>query len=353
MKTQRLEQLVERFATRRIAVIGDFFLDKYLDVDPSLDEPSLETGKTAHQVTGARVGPGAAGTVVNNLAALDAGTLYAVGAIGDDGEGFELRRELERIRCDTDRLLRFDWLMTPTYLKPRDQTDASLAGEHSRYDTLTRTPMPDEIVEEIVGALDSVLPEVDAVIIADQVVQDECGVVTPFLRDVLSERAEQFADLVFWADSRSNIRMFRNVITKPNQFEAAGRLNPHPDDTVTLCELKAAAGVLRGINGAPVCVTRGCDSVLVTDPEYTVIPSVEVPGPLDPTGAGDSFTAGAVLAMSSGATLAEAALVGCLTASITVQELATTGTATPAGLFERLELWRTQHPNGVVGETVR
>jgi len=66
----RLDELLSRFRGLRVAVIGDFFLDKYLEVDPRLAEPSLETGKTAHQVVGTRHAPGAAGTVVNNLAAL-------------------------------------------------------------------------------------------------------------------------------------------------------------------------------------------------------------------------------------------------------------------------------------------
>ena len=34
----RLRELIERFPSCRIAVLGDFFLDKYLDVDPALEE---------------------------------------------------------------------------------------------------------------------------------------------------------------------------------------------------------------------------------------------------------------------------------------------------------------------------
>src|SRR5688500_3517916 len=101
MTPARLQQLIDCFASRRIAVVGDFFLDKYLTVDPALAEPSVETGKTAHQVVAVRTSPGAAGTVVNNLSALNAGTIHAVGAIGDDGEGYDLRRGLELRRCST------------------------------------------------------------------------------------------------------------------------------------------------------------------------------------------------------------------------------------------------------------
>ncbi len=85
--------------------------------------------------------------------------------------------------------------------------------------------------------------------------------------------------------------------------------------------------------------------MIVSDPEVTAVPGVKISGPIDPTGAGDSATAGAVLALASGATLPEAALMGCLVASITVQQLATTGTATPAQVRERLELWRSQNPS--------
>ena len=77
MQLDRLKALLDQFPQRRIAVLGDFFLDKYLEVDPELAEPSLETGRVAHQVVAIRRSPGAAGTVVNNLAALGAGQMHA------------------------------------------------------------------------------------------------------------------------------------------------------------------------------------------------------------------------------------------------------------------------------------
>ncbi|MEI8020593.1 MAG: hypothetical protein WCH39_20490 [Schlesneria sp.] len=75
MQIHRLNEILEQFPRHRIAVLGDFFLDKYLEVEPELAEPSLETGRVAHQVLSVRRYPGAAGTVVNNLAALGAGDL--------------------------------------------------------------------------------------------------------------------------------------------------------------------------------------------------------------------------------------------------------------------------------------
>ncbi len=80
----------------------------------------------------------------------------------------------------------------------------------------------------------------------------------------------------------------------------------------------------------------------VFDTELTIVPGVRLEGPTDPTGAGDSAAAGAVLALAAGANLPEAALVGNLVASITVQQLATTGTARPEQLPPRLALWQSQ-----------
>lgn len=342
MTPERLQELLGRFPSRRIAVIGDFFLDKYLDTDPALVETSVETGKDAHQVADVRRSAGAAGTVVNNLAALEAGALHAFGAAGDDGEAYDLRRCLQSIGCSTAGLLQFNEIRTPTYLKPRDMTDPGLSGEHERYDTKNRRPLPGRIGADVLAALDNVLPEIDAVIIADQVEADDCGVVTRTVRQELARRARRLPHVVFFADSRTHIHEFEAVVIKPNQFEAVGHAHPRPGEQVDLTTIRDALGPLRARTGAPVCITLGGRGMLVSDPEPTHVPGVRVDGPLDTTGAGDSTTAGMVLALASGATLPEAALVGNLAASITIQQLATTGTATPRQILERLDLWRSQ-----------
>ncbi len=346
MTPERLRTLLSRFPQQRIAVLGDFFLDKYLEVAPHLAEPSLETGRTAHQVVQRRHSPGAAGTVVNNLAALGAGRLHAIGAIGDDGEGYDLCQGLQALECSTEGLLRCRELMTPTYLKPRDTGIAGLLGEHSRYDTKNRQPTPPEIVDALAAQVEKVLEqqEIDALVIMDQVELPDCGVVTARLRDILSEYAGKCRKVLFWADSRRFIRQFRNVMIKPNQFEAVGRVNPLPGDEVSLTDLQRVIPRLREESGVPVFVTWGEKGMFVSDPEVRLVPGITVKGPIDPTGAGDSATAGAVLALTSGASPTEAALVANLVASVTVRQLSTTGTARPADLLEALDLWQLQHP---------
>ena len=342
MSHDRLGEILTQADRLRIAVVGDFFLDKYLDVERSLAEVSIETGKTAHQVTLVRHSPGAAGTVVSNLAALGAGTVHAVGFTGDDGESYDLRKDLTALGCSTEHLHCDAARMTPTYLKPRDTSDSSLAGEHSRYDTKNRVTTPADLQQRMVNSLDALLPQLDAVIVLDQVEECDCGVITASVRRALGDRARRHRQVVFWADSRLRIREFRDVIIKPNQFEAIGLENPPPGVEVQFDRLAASLVRLRAEIGAPVCATRGAEGIVVTDPELTEVPGVRVDGPIDPTGAGDSVTAAAVLALAGGADLAEAALIGNLVASITVQQLATTGTADRNELLHRLTLWQEQ-----------
>jgi len=342
MPPERLEELLKGFPRVRVAVIGDFFLDKYLDVDPRLAEVSVESGKTAHQVVGIRHSPGAAGTVTGNLAALGAGRLHAVGCTGEDGEAHDLRRDLAALGCGTDHLHADPQRMTPVYLKPRDRSNPGLAGEHERYDTKNRSPTSETLQRRIIASLDALLPGLDAVIVADQIEEDDCGVITRRVREALADRARRHPKVVFWADSRRRIREFRHVIIKPNQFETVGKEDPLPGDEVTPEQFLAALMRLRLETSAPVCATRGSGGMVVSDPQLTAVPAVRLSGPIDPTGAGDSATAGAVLALAAGAALPEAALVGNLVASLIVEQLATTGTVRPEQLPPRLTMWQRQ-----------
>ena len=343
MKSSRLAELTDRFRSRRVAVLGDFFLDQYLDVDPALEERSLETGKRAHQVASVRSSPGAAGTVVNNLASLGCGRVHALGIIGNDGQGFELRQCLDRIGCTTRGLRRRKAHMTPTYLKPRDLSRKGLSGEHERYDLRNRAPTSPDLLQKMLADLEGLLDRVDAVIIEDQVEEPDLGVVTEGVRDGLADLAQRHPRVVFWADSRAQIHRFRRMILKPNQFEAIRRTGPGPGEKVTVESVRRILPRFRARAGAPICVTLGEAGALVSDPEITRVPAVQVEGPLDVTGAGDSFTAGAVSALCSGASLPEAALVGNLAASVTIRQLSVTGTATRRQLALRLALWKEQN----------
>src|SRR6266566_4663218 len=135
-----LERILLGIPELAVVVLGDLFLDRYLDIDADLTEPSVETGLDAYQVTCVRSYPGAAGTVVNNLAALGVGKIHVISVIGDDGEGYELRQALARMPAvSTTYLLANAGRRTPTYTKPMLAETGKLPRELNRLDIKNRS----------------------------------------------------------------------------------------------------------------------------------------------------------------------------------------------------------------------
>lgn len=322
-----------RTGEARIAVFGDFCLDKYLYIDPARDEVSVETGLTAYMVHEKRLYPGAGGTITNNLRALGA-RVTCIGLMGEDGEGYELASCLKAIGADTSQMVRSGLVCTSTYTKPmRRQPDGSHV-ELNRLDFRNFTQTPMELQEQLLRNLEQALPHVDAVILIDQFFQRNLGVITDYVRGELAKLALKYPDVIFYADSRSFVEEFRNVIVKCNNFELIGE-NGDPEDLDTLAK-KAKA--MRALVGRPVFVTRGSRGMLVmAGGEGITVPAFRVEGPLDIVGAGDASSAGIVLGLTLGLTAEEAALLGCCISSITIQQIGVTGTATVEQVLERLK----------------
>ena len=69
MKLERLEVITARYASLRVALVGDFCLDRYLEIDPARSEISIETNLPVHNVVNVRSQPGGAGTILNECQA--------------------------------------------------------------------------------------------------------------------------------------------------------------------------------------------------------------------------------------------------------------------------------------------
>src|SRR4051812_37059339 len=161
-----ITQILAALPERRIGVVGDLFLDRYLEIDAALTEPSIETGLDAYQVVRVRPSPGAAGTVLNNLVALGAGRVCTVAVIGDDGEGYELRQELARLRgVDAGWAQGDASRRTPTYTKRMLCEAGRPPRELNRLDIKTRTRLPADAEEHVLRSLDAVWAEVDALLV--------------------------------------------------------------------------------------------------------------------------------------------------------------------------------------------
>ena len=327
--------MLERFPHLHVLVVGDFFLDKYLVIDRRLSEVSLETGLEAYQVTEVRCSPGAAGTVTSNLRALGV-RVTALGVIGDDGEGYELKRGLVDRGVDIEPLIQRADLFTPTYTKPMMRESDGRVHEINRLDIKNRSPLPMEVEEQVIARLRALAPRVNAVVIADQVPERNRGVITDRVRDEIGHLALAYPDKIFAADSRQRIGLFRHVIIKPNRREAALAVRPDWQGKVTLEVAGECGAELFRRNRKPVFLTVGSNGILLfTEKGCQHVPAVQVKGEIDTVGAGDSVMASIVSALASGAEPEEAALLGNIVASITIQQIGITGTATPAQVRER------------------
>lgn len=334
-----LDQILEQFPRLKIGLAGDLFLDKYLDLDHTLTESSIETGLDAYQVVRTRCYPGAGGTVLNNLEALGIGHLSAISVIGDDGEGYELRRELLARRINIRGVIVRTDRMTPTYAKPMLSQQNAPPRELNRLDTKNRTPQSPEIDQLVIAELRRAAPELDALIIADQVTERNRGVISDAVREELGKLAAEHPKLLIFVDSRSHLGHFRGCTAKPNRAELALAIGRAGDESIARIDdaVERASAELGRRTGRPVYTTLGPEGILFHDgTNSTHVPGVVVTGPIDIVGAGDSTTAGIVSALCAGATPQQAAQIGCLVASITIQQLGVTGTATPAQVRSRL-----------------
>lgn len=335
---QTLDRILGSLKDARIAVVGDLFLDRYFDLDASLTEPSVETGLDAYQVFRVRCYPGAAGTVLNNLAALGVGHLSTLSVIGNDGEGFELMCALDRLGVDTEQVIQSSERMTPTYSKPMlSQADGSFQ-ELNRLDIKNRRTQSAELDAAVIRNLDQLVSEVQAIIVADQVSERNLGVMTDGVRDHLTKLAAKHPEKIIYADSRSHIGLYKNCIVKPNQNELCRALGVEDEgEQMGNQSHLAAVAELSKMTGRPVYTTRGPNGIVyVENGDAQRVPGLKVTGPIDICGAGDSTTAGIVSALCAGATPAQAAHLGCLVASITIQQIGVTGTASPEQVKQRL-----------------
>jgi rfaE bifunctional protein kinase chain/domain len=330
----RLLDILDRMPELRILLAGDLFLDRYLEIDRSLTEVSLETGLEAHQVTEVRSSPGAGGNVIANLRALSV-QVSVVSIIGDDGEGYMLRRHLADLGVDTTGLVVAPDRVTPTYTKPMMHEPDGTVHELSRLDICNRTPTPARVEQAAVKMMQELASSADGILVADQVSAPEVGVVTTRLREALTESARTHPRKPHMVDSRMRVGLFERFMLKPNAAEALRALDREATDVIPLEQAGAAGSVLARRVGRTVFVTVGDRGILVCDERRSEhVPAVPVKGEIDVVGAGDTTISAMLASLCAGATETEAAEIGNLASSVTIQKIGTTGTASPQEVVE-------------------
>ena len=328
MNQDRLRHLFQRYPALRVGILGDFCLDRYLEIEAARAETSLETGLPVLNVARARAQPGGAGTILNNLAALGVGEIYPIGFCGEDGEGYELRRALAaNAAARMDGFLQTASRCTFTYCKPLMIEPGKPARELNRLDTKNWTPTPAAIEESLVASLMRLAPRLDAIIVLDQVDVAETGVVTKRVLKAIELLCRQRTDCLILADSRRGLRGWPSVIFKMNADELAALTGLSAKSGLE--ELQRMACSLARQQGRLVFVTLAERGMIGATPngEVEYMQSLPLRGPIDIVGAGDSVTANLAASLAAGATPREAIEVASAAASVVIHQLGTTGTA--------------------------
>ncbi|QEH34472.1 Bifunctional protein HldE [Aquisphaera giovannonii] len=335
MNHDRFRVLTSAYSGLTVAVLGDFCLDRYLEIDTARRETSIETGLPVHNVASVRAQPGGAGTILNNLVALGVGRILAIGFCGDDGEGYELRRALAATPgVDLGHFLTTPERRTFTYCKPLLIEPGRPPVELSRLDSKNWTPTPDSLTRRFRDALRVLGPELDALIVLEQVDRAETGVITRGLLDEVATLAASRPGLPILADSRRGLAGWPGLSFKMNAAELATLLGEPADEGRDLASVRSIAATLAARNRRPVFVTLAERGIVAAGPdgETEHVPALPVRGPIDVVGAGDSVTANLAAALAAGATPREAIALAAVASSVVIHQLGTTGTATVADL---------------------
>ena len=348
MTPQRFQEITSQYPDLRIAVVGDFSCDRYLEIDPAKAETSIETGLPVHNITATRAQPGAAGTVLANLSALGVGELWPVGFCGCDGEGVELQRALQAMPgVRMDYFFESETQRTFTYCKPLVMEAGQPPRELNRFDTKNWHPTPDALQKKLTDAVGALAGKIDAMIILDQVDEPETGVATKSVLQAIETvfgnapsdtqkiaEEEYVINPVIIGDSRHRVQELPCTHFKMNRAEFES-LNEKSFNSLEEIEDTLICMALNEI--VDYYVTLAEDGIIAADwyADYLHAPALPVRGDIDIVGAGDAVTANLAAASGADASLTETLELANRAASIVIHKLGTTGTAS----VEELRNW--------------
>lgn len=318
-----LRALVARFAGRRVAVLGDLMLDRYVwgrveRISPEAPVPVVEVERESAAL-------GGAGNVAVNLTALGAAAVL-LGVTGDDAAGAELRAALESRGVAAGALVTD--ASRPTSVKTRVVAHAQ---QVVRVDRESRADVAGPALEALHAAIDRALAGCEALVISDY----GKGVIHPATLEPALGAARARGIPVCVDPKESHIDHYRGVsILTPNQHEAGWAQGRRVVDEASLLEV--GRGLQRRLDAEAVLVTRGAQgmSLFERGGRVTHIPTAarEV---YDVTGAGDTVVSVVALALAAGADYPAACLLSNHAAGVVIREIGTAA-CTPDQLLASL-----------------
>ena len=340
----RLKRLIPRLRGKRMGVLGDLMLDRYLwgtasRLSPEAAVPVVDFVEQSECL-------GGAGNVAANLAALGA-KAQAFGAAGADEPGRALQK------C-----LRAAWIADKGVIADSKRITAvktRIIARHQqvvRVDHERREPLRGETQEKLLRLLFTALKHLDALVVSDY----DKGLITDDFAERVLSAAHQLHVPVFVKPKTSRLYAYRGArAIVCNAKEAGFYVTRSLGDEKFLEE--AGHALLARFGCSAVVITRGDKGMNVfeeSSPRSIHIPAtgfevtyarVGRPGiergatgrqVFDVTGAGDTVLSVLSLAVAAGASLTDAAMLANVAAGVVVGKLGT-ASVNPEELLHALD----------------
>jgi D-beta-D-heptose 7-phosphate kinase/D-beta-D-heptose 1-phosphate adenosyltransferase len=317
-----LMPLVHQFQDVRVLCLGDLILDTFNHgtverISPERPVPVFRPGQVVHI-------PGGAANVARNITSLG-GHCSLAGLIGSDEASSILSNLLV---CDPQISCHLVSSLRPTSHKLR----FTAAGQHlMRLDNEATQPISDEEIEQILSALEPLIPIHDVLILSDYAK----GLLTTALLKQVIALAHSFGKPVVVDPKSLDFSRYAGAsLLTPNTAEAQ-RAAGFPIQTDADAE-RAGRCLLNDAAVSAVLITRGADgmSLISSDapPFHLASGALEV---FDVVGAGDTVIATLACAIAAGGSLTEAATAANVSAGLVVGK-PDTATVAPEELIDRL-----------------
>lgn len=335
-----LKAVFEQLQDKRVMIIGDVIVDKYIwgDVQRISPEAPVPVFETKTEETGC----GGAANVAQNVASLG-GNAILVGVIGKDTEGETLVQMLTETNLVTTKVC-ID-AERPTSTKTRviaratpPLTDcASDAGHHLlRIDRESKQEISSRMQERLLDTVVSQLPTSDAIIFADY----DKGVVNAQLIKGVMKHAQSYGIPIIADPKQNNFWHYEGITAvTPNHEEAGTAVHEEITDVPHL--VAVGEKILNQLSLQALLITRDAKGMSLFQRKSDGTLKVEHLPPnssvvTDVTGAGDTVVAVFTLALAADAEFRSAALLSSLAGGIAVSKMGC-ATVTPKELLSAIE----------------
>lgn len=300
-----LPDLARRFDGRRIVVVGDLMLDRYITgrvrrISPEAPVPVVEVDRTYER-------PGGAANVAANARRLGAHTTL-VGLIGEDSDGQRLCDVLSEAGLSTELLIATE--DQPTTVKTR------VVAHGQQIVRVDRESFHLPSVDTAASLVDrfSRLDGADVVVLSDYAK----GVLSPTVCGEIVTRCRQRGiPVVVDPKGRDYRKYARATAITPNQLEAAQALGVEDSGELRVDHLRRF--FLNDLSLDAALITRGDQGMTLIVPGHAPFDfSATARDVADVTGAGDTVASVFALGIATGASFEEAAYVANAAAGVVV-----------------------------------